>query len=98
VSLCRDGAEALSRARDWRPHLIVMDVMMPGLDGLGALRQLKQEEATRDIPVIVLSAKGEALTPVAALEAGAAVFLTKPFSPTQLLAEARRLLASPADP
>jgi len=67
--------------------------MMPGLDGLGALRQLKQAESTRRIPVIVLSAKGEALTPVEALEAGAAVFLTKPFSPTQLLAEARRLLA-----
>jgi len=59
--------------------------MMPGLDGLGALRQLKENPATRDIPVVVLSAKGHALTRVEAEASGAALFLAKPFSPNELL-------------
>ena len=69
VVSCRDGREALATAATARPQLIVLDVMMPGLDGLGALRQLKENPATRDIPVVVLSAKGHALTKVEA-EAG----------------------------
>jgi len=89
---CRDGQEALAAATASLPQLIVMDVMMPGLDGLGALRQLKENPATKNIPVIVLSAKGHALTKVEAEEAGAAMFLTKPFSPNQLLGETRRIL------
>ena len=87
-----NGPEAIAVAGDTRPELIVMDVMMPGLDGLSAVRQLKQNQATRDIPVIVLSSKGHALTKAEAMEAGAALFLTKPFSPNQLLTEAQRLL------
>ena len=86
---CRDGQEALATAATARPQLIVLDVMMPGLDGLGALRQLKENPATKDIPVVVLSAKGHALTKVEAKLAGAALFLTKPFSPNQLLGEVR---------
>lgn len=87
-----NGPDAIAVAADTRPELIVMDVMMPGLDGLSAVRQLKQNEATRDIPVIVLSSKGHALTKAEAMESGAALFLTKPFSPNQLLTEAQRLL------
>jgi CheY-like chemotaxis protein len=74
--------------------MIVLDVMMPGLDGLGALRQLKSNAATRDIPVVVLSAKGHALTRVEAEQAGAMLFLSKPFSPNQLLSEAQKILGS----
>lgn len=96
VVSCRNGAEALESAHRVRPQLIVMDVMMPGLDGLAAVRQLKQDEGTRHIPVIVLSSKGQALTQVEATLAGAALFLTKPFSPTQLLAESRRIMAGAA--
>ncbi len=96
VVSCRNGAEALESAGRVRPQLIVMDVMMPGLDGLAAVRQLKQDEGTRHIPVIVLSSKGQALTQVEATLAGAALFLTKPFSPTQLLAESRRIMAAAA--
>ena len=92
VVSCRDGREALTMATTALPHLIVLDVMMPGLDGMGALRELKGNPATKDIPVVVVSAKGHALTKVEAEQAGAAMFLTKPFSPNQLLSEAKRIL------
>ena len=92
VVSCRDGKEALATAVSAQPRLIVLDIMMPGLDGLGALRQLKENPATQGIPVIVLSAKGQALTKVEAEQAGAALFLPKPFSPNQLLGEAQKIL------
>ena len=93
VVSCRDGKEALTTAFSAQPQLIVLDVMMPGLDGLGALRLLKENPATRDIPVVVLSAKGHALTRVDAVLAGAVLFLAKPFSPNQLLGEVQKILA-----
>ena len=93
---CHDGRAALATAATARPQLIVLDVMMPDLDGLGALRQLKGNPATKNIPVVVLSAKGHALTKVEAELAGAALFLTKPFSPNQLLGEVRKILEPPA--
>lgn len=96
VVSCRDGQEALAQAVSAGPQLIVLDVMMPGLDGLGALRQLKGNPATRDIPVVVLSAKGHALTKVEAEQAGAVMFLAKPFSPNQLLSEVQKILGAPA--
>src|ERR1700761_8067634 len=92
VVSCRDGREALAMVTTALPQLIVLDVMMPGLDGLGALRELKGNPATKDIPVVVVSAKGHALTKVEAEQAGAAMFLTQPFSPNQLLSEAKRIL------
>jgi DNA-binding response OmpR family regulator len=92
VISCRDGQEALAKASAETPQLIVLDVMMPGLDGLNALRQLKGNAATRDIPVVVLSAKGHALTKVEAELAGAVLFLPKPFSPNQLLGEVQKIL------
>ena len=91
---CRNGQEALTMAAGTLPQLIVLDVMMPGLDGLEALRQLKGNSATRDIPVVVLSAKGHALTKVEAELAGAVLFLAKPFSPSQLLGEVQKILSS----
>jgi CheY-like chemotaxis protein len=93
VVSCRDGQAALAAAAAVLPQLIVLDVMMPGLDGLGALRQLKENPATRDIPVVVLSAKGHALTRVEAEAAGAVLFLAKPFSPNQLIGEVQKILA-----
>jgi len=92
VVSCRDGKEALAKAATELPQLIVLDVMMPGLDGLGALRQLKENPATRDIPVVVLSAKGHALTKVEAETSGAALFLAKPFSPNELLEAVQKFL------
>jgi CheY-like chemotaxis protein len=91
---CRDGQEALAKASSESPQLIVLDIMMPGLDGLDALRQLKIDPATRDIPVVVLSAKGHSLTKVEAELAGAVLFLAKPFSPNQLLGEVQKILTA----
>jgi CheY-like chemotaxis protein len=92
VVTCRDGKEALALAVSALPQLIVLDIMMPGLDGLGALKQLKANPMTREIPVVVLSAKGHALTRVEAEATGAAIFLPKPFSPNQLLSAAQKIL------
>ena len=95
VVTCRDGKEALVTAfATPPPQLIVLDVMMPGLDGLGALRQLKGNPATRAIPVVVLSAKGHALTKVEAEASGAVLFLAKPFSPNELLSAVQKILSS----
>jgi DNA-binding response OmpR family regulator len=96
VVCCRDGKEALAAVAVVKPQLIVLDMMMPGLDGLATLRQLKGSTDTKNIPVFVLSSKGHALTRVGAETAGAAMFLTKPFSPSQLVAEAKKILAPQA--
>lgn len=88
----RNGRQAIELASRHHPDLIVMDVLMPEVDGLTALRHLKADPATADIPVIMITARGHFMTRQEAEESGAALFLTKPFSPTQLLLEARRLV------
>lgn len=89
--------EALEIAARDRPSLVVMDAMMPRMNGLTALRQLKQDEATRAIPVIILTANPHKFSREEAETIGATVFLTKPFSPTQLVSEIRRLTSPPSD-
>ncbi len=96
--LGRNGREALELARREHPALIVMDVLMPELDGLSALRQLRQDPETSTIPVIMLTARGHVMTRQEAEESGATLFLTKPFSPNQLLQDARRLIENPSPP
>lgn len=88
----RNGREAIELAEREQPALIVMDVLMPELDGLGALRLLKQSPTTASIPVIMLTARGHVMTRQDAEGSGASLFLTKPFSPNQLLNEAKRLI------
>jgi CheY-like chemotaxis protein len=73
-----------------------MDVMMGGLDGLAALKELKQSDATREIPVILMTASAQ-ITRKQAEESGASAFFTKPFSPTQLLLEVKQLIAKAAN-
>lgn len=89
---CRSGELALEWAAERPPLLIIMDLMMPGLDGLETLRYMRVLPALRDVPVIMLTAKGHQLAQVEAEECGVQVFLTKPFSPSQLLEEVKRLL------
>jgi|SRR6185295_4311179 len=86
----RNGQEAIEVALRESPHLVIMDAMMPKMDGFTALRQLKQEPSTRSIPVIVLTANPHKFSREEAESSGATIFLTKPFSPTQLLDEIRR--------
>jgi response regulator RpfG family c-di-GMP phosphodiesterase len=85
-----DAAIALTAIRRRRPDAIVLDVNLPGLDGLSFCRRLKRDRATREIPIVVLSGS-DGGTAEAALEAGADSFLRKPFSPLELLAIVERL-------
>ena len=92
-----NGQQALEMANAEQPALIVMDVMMPDIDGLAVLRELKKEgAATKAIPVIIITSNKHALMEQESKNAGAAMFLTKPFSPTQLLNEIRRLAPTKA--
>jgi CheY-like chemotaxis protein len=88
----RTGREALDIATRQLPQVIVMDIMMPDMDGLEALRELKKNDATKAIPVIVITANGHHIARKESESCGAAVFLTKPFSPVQLLTEIKRVL------
>ncbi len=94
-----NGREALTVAERELPQLIVMDVMMPEVDGLAAIRHLKKNEATRHIPVVVITASVSAhdASRKEAESSGASGFLTKPLSPAQLLKEVQRLLPSAAE-
>ena len=87
-----NGRDALDLAARQRPNLIIMDIMMPDMDGVAALRELKKGDNTRDIPIIIITANGNALARKESENSGAALFLTKPFSPTQLLDEIRRIV------
>lgn len=93
VTPCRSGEQALALAAQQPPQLIILDLMMPGMDGLATLRRMKEVAALQDVPVIMLTAKGHQLAQFEAAQTGAEVFLTKPFSPRQLLEEAKRLIA-----
>jgi len=87
-----NGREALELAASQAPQLIVLDIMMPEMDGLTALKHLKREEGTKAIPVIVITANAHEVTRQESAASGAALVLTKPFSPAQLLKEVQRLV------
>ena len=93
TAVARDGEEAVALAVSLRPHVIIMDLKMPRLNGVGATRRLKQDRRTRGIPIILLT--GYVATDQGALDAGAAVFLTKPCLPEELESNVRRLLLEP---
>lgn len=86
VVTARDGREAIDNARETLPDLILLDVMMPVMDGLEACRVIKADEATRDIPVIFLSARDETDVKVNGLSLGANDYISKPFKAEELLA------------
>jgi two-component system alkaline phosphatase synthesis response regulator PhoP len=86
------GEEALKKVRDRLPDLILLDLMLPGIDGLEVCRRLKGEAQTRHLPIVMLTAKGEETDIVAGLELGADDYVTKPFSPRVLLARLRAAL------
>ena len=81
-----DYADGLAKVREPYPELIVLDWMMPGGSGIQFIKQLKQDEVTRQIPVVMLTARGEEEDKVRGLEAGADDYITKPFSPKELTA------------
>ena len=87
-----DGASGLERARKDRPALIILDLMLPGMDGKDICRALKSDPQTRSIPVLMLTAKSEEMDRVVGFELGADDYVTKPFSPRELVLRIRAIL------
>ena len=90
----KDGDESLELARSLRPDLIVLDVMMPGRSGQEVLAELRRDEELRATPVVMLTARAQAVDREAALGAGADRFVAKPFSPLELASIVEEMLAS----
>ncbi len=87
-----NGEEAITTARKLKPDLIILDLMLPGLDGLDVSRILNNDEATKDIPIIMLTAKGTEEDVVKGFDLGADDYVTKPFSPKVLFARVKNVL------
>jgi two-component system phosphate regulon response regulator PhoB len=92
VTAAVDGEEALTKARSVLPQLIVLDLMLPGVDGLEVCKILRRDPATAAIPIIMVTAKSAEIDRVLGLELGADDYLTKPFSPRELVLRVKRLL------
>lgn len=92
VDTALDGKFALKSAEANKPDLIILDVMLPELDGIEVCKRLQTREETADIPVIMLSAKSEELDRILGLEIGADDYMTKPFSPRELIARIKARL------
>jgi len=87
-----DGEQALEKARAEHPDLIVLDIMMPKLDGYETCKMLKADDSTKTIPVILLSAKGRNVDQKVGFEVGADDYITKPFSPRKLVERINAIL------
>ena len=87
-----DGEQAIEKANSEHPDLIVLDIMMPKLDGYETCKRLKADDATRGIPVILLSAKGRNIDQKIGFEVGADDYITKPFSPRKLVERINAIL------
>lgn len=92
VTCVSSGEQAMAKLRDETPNIILLDLMLPGMDGLDVCRNLRTNPATMNIPIIMITAKGEDADIVTGLELGADDYLTKPFSPRVLLARIRAIL------
>ena len=89
VSLAFNGNHALETARDWQPDLMVLDLMLPGTDGLEVCRNIRKESS---MPIIMLTAKGDETDRIVGLELGADDYVVKPFSPRELVARIKTVL------
>ncbi|MGB1053022.1 MAG: response regulator [Limisphaerales bacterium] len=92
VLTAEDGEEALAKARKFSPDMILLDVMLPEIDGLEVCRILRRDPATASLPIIMLTAKASEIDRVLGLEFGADDYVTKPFSPRELMLRVRNLL------
>ena len=94
----RDGSEGLLKIEEEQPDLVILDWMLPLVSGVEVCRRLRRAPATRDMPVIILTARGEEADKLQGLDSGADDYVTKPFSPAELVARVRALLrrAQPA--
>jgi DNA-binding response OmpR family regulator len=92
VATAGDGAEALASVAAQRPDAVVLDVMMPKIDGIEVLRRMKADPGTAAVPVLLLSARAQAKDIADGLDAGADAYMTKPFDPVELLERVTSLL------
>ncbi|RVC63489.1 adenylate/guanylate cyclase domain-containing response regulator [Mesorhizobium sp. M4B.F.Ca.ET.088.02.2.1] len=96
VATAADGEEGLAKARELTPDLILLDIMMPKLDGISVVRMLKHDQSLRSIPVVLVTAKADTRDVVEGLDAGGDDYLTKPFEHRALLARVRSMLRQKA--
>jgi DNA-binding response OmpR family regulator len=96
VEKAKDGAETIVKTRELKPDLILLDIMMPDLDGFTACRELKNKEETKRIPIIMLTARGEAEDIKTAFKVGANDYIVKPFIMEKLLGKIEKLLGPKA--
>jgi phosphate regulon transcriptional regulator PhoB len=92
VSKCRSGADALRQVRAAPPDLVLLDLMLPEIDGLEVCRRLRQDPGTASLPIVMLTAKGEEVDRILGLELGADDYVVKPFSPKEVVARVRAVL------
>jgi two-component system phosphate regulon response regulator PhoB len=102
VISAENGAEALKKARSALPSLVVLDLMLPEIDGLEVCKMLRRDPATAGIPIIMLTAKAAEMDRIVGLEIGAEDYITKPFSPRELVLRVKKVLqrgpAAPPEP
>jgi len=92
VLLAKDGEEGLSRIFATHPDLVLLDLLLPGLNGLEVLREVRSEPSTRETPVLLLTARGAEMDKLLGFERGADDYITKPFSPREVLARVDAVL------
>ena len=95
VEVASNGEEALKKAKELKPKIIFLDLMMPKLNGFDACRAIKSDKELRDCYVIILTAKGQEVDKEKGLSAGANDYITKPFSPKEVVAKVRSVLKEP---
>ncbi|MGB9724476.1 MAG: response regulator, partial [Chloroflexia bacterium] len=88
----RNGLEAVEKAQQERPDLIILDIKMPRMNGYEACRRLREIEALRDVPIVFLSAKGQRQEIEEGLSLGAADYILKPFAPEELISKVQSIL------
>lgn len=98
VSVAADGGEALDHAFDHLPDVLVLDVMLPQLDGYEVARRLRADERTRKLPILILTAKSQDKDRETALECGADLFITKPFSNAEVVEAVNSIVAASDQP
>lgn len=97
TKLVHNGDDALRVARDWKPDLILLDVMMPKLSGFEVCRRLRADDTTKGVAILMITALDQATDVETAIESGTDDFITKPINKTELLLRVRALLASRAE-
>lgn len=95
IRVASDGRQALETALELQPAVLVLDLMLPELDGYEVLRRLRAEPNGKDLPVLMLTAKGQRIDRETALECGADLFMTKPFANAEITAAVTELASKP---